>query len=35
MWPAAEKNAPEVEAQMKDVIDRLMTAYNTKIRGIA
>jgi hypothetical protein len=33
MWPAAEKNAPAVEAQMKDVVDRLMTVYNTKIRG--
>jgi hypothetical protein len=33
MWPAAEKNAPEVEAQMKVVIERLMTVYNTKIRG--
>jgi hypothetical protein len=30
MWPAAEKNAPEVEAQMKDVIDRLMDAYNKR-----
>jgi|688.fasta_scaffold15745_10 hypothetical protein len=34
MWPAAEKNAPEVEAQMKVVIDRLMDVYNTKIRGL-
>lgn len=33
MWPAAEKNAPEVEAQMKVVIDRLMDAYN-KSRGL-
>jgi len=35
MWSAAEKNAPEVEAQMKVVVDRLMTYYNTKIRAIA
>jgi hypothetical protein len=35
MWPAAEQAAPEVEAQMKDLTDRLMTVYNTKIRGIA
>jgi hypothetical protein len=33
MWSAAEKNAPEVEAQMKVVIERLMDGYN-KRRGI-
>jgi hypothetical protein len=33
MWPAAEKNAPEVEAQMKDVINRLMDGYNKRRFG--
>jgi hypothetical protein len=27
MWPAAEKNAPQVEAEMAKVIDELMIAY--------
>ena len=33
MWSAAEKNAPEVEAQMKVVIERLMDGYNQR-RGL-
>ena len=33
MWSAAEKNAPEVETQMKVVIERLMDGYNQR-RGL-
>jgi hypothetical protein len=33
MWPAAEKNAAQVEAEIRKVIDRLMTMYNEEMYG--
>ena len=33
MWPAAEKNAPEVEEQMRQVIERVMDEYNKRNYG--
>jgi hypothetical protein len=35
MWPAAEKNAPEVEREMKTIIDKLVKLTNERISGVS
>jgi hypothetical protein len=34
MWPAAEQEAPEVEREMKKVIDRLVELTNQRVSGV-
>ena len=34
MWPAAEKNAPQVEAEMQNVINQLIKLTNERLSGV-